>query len=391
MGWGMRIAMLAMAGLVSGCLGLEPGEDTVTAELGRVRAAGDFQALELSARAARIRARGVEVALAPANGLCIADDSFEASLRGAFLVVSDCVTEGAHGALGTEIELPPVFPGIVTVLVSGTPMHAADVSPDAAIAELQAFLATEAGLTMLGRNGEGAAAELIEAEPIGATLYVHVRDGHSGTLSLLADDFWRAFLEVEGRLMLVTVSGFRDRPLPPEEMQAALAAQVTAIERANGETPEATALALADPFHRRMGADEGPVLVAAAPAFSLSEPDPDRVPDGEEPRIPLRRPGRLAPAPVQFAFVRAEDAGDPPARDQSRQPDADAPATRLAGMVLPTARPTVLAPGGGGPRLVAPALADAPTAGPSAEPTVPPGPATPLAPDFAPTPAPRRS
>jgi hypothetical protein len=289
--------------LLSGCLQLEPGLSGRDAELSRTGSAtpaeaapgGAFRIVEAGPARAVVSARGRRVTIAPVEGLCLAGDALDTSGAGAFAVIAECVAEGrAEGEA-----LPPGFAGLVTVSVSGEPMFG-EGGRERALRRLRDFLGTVPGLALLGRNGSGRTVEMVESRRIGDSLYVHVHDRHQGELALLAPDFWRAFVEIEGRLVLVTVSGFRDRPLPEDEMLAVLAAQVARLREANGMAPEAAERALA------RGA--GAVLVPVARRAEGTRPaagDPAlRAADASEPTgtpPPRRRPAASAgarPAPA---------------------------------------------------------------------------------------------
>ncbi len=245
-----RLAIFAgPAGLLSGCLGLEAGFSGRDAELAR---RGEFYVERASHEEAVVLARGRRVTLAPIEGLCLASDVIETSPEGAFAVVGDCLTEAPPGprtltADGRALaNLPPAFSGLVTLSVSGEPMFAsAAARQPRALDGLVAFLATPSGHALLGRGGDPETVEVIEAKAVGDALYVHVHDTDETTLALLAPDFWRAFVEINGRLVLVTVSGFRDRPLPPETMLTLLAGQLTALRAANAAAPVADEVVLA--------------------------------------------------------------------------------------------------------------------------------------------------
>ncbi len=230
---GARLAALTAPALLGGCLQLEPGLSGRDAEIGRQRGEAGFAFVETGPERAVVRAGEDYLALVPVEGLCLTGGSFTATDGGAFAVVADCVTERVSAAPeGAErLELPPAFPGIVTVAISGEGAEGAQ--GDAAIDRLRGFLSRPVGLAMLGRDGESGAVEVVAIEPAESALFVHVRDTSEGGLALLSPEFWRGFVDVKGRLVLVTVSGFRDRPLPSDEMRRLLGAQVARIRTAN--------------------------------------------------------------------------------------------------------------------------------------------------------------
>lgn len=287
-------AVIWLSGWLPGCTelqartgpGLERGESVVSEELARLRAPGPFRYTDINRSRAVVVARGREVVLRPLEGLCLSQSSLEVGREAAFAVVTDCLAEAASNPDGDN--LPPSFPGLLSVSVSGEPMFAGEDGRAAAIRDLRDFLGTAPGLAMLGRNGSGETVELVEARQVGDALYVHVRDSYGGELDLLAPDFWRAFVQLNGRLTMVTVSGFRDLALPSDTMLSLLAGQLAELRRANGGRSFEAELALAK------GA--GAALTSAA----LVRTDPSAGLGALREQIASRRPApRLVPMPPQ--------------------------------------------------------------------------------------------
>lgn len=291
-----RVGLLGLAGLgLAGCL--QTGESLVSDELERVRAIRDFGVISATPERAVLAARGKRVVIEPAPGSCIARDSIEVSRTLAFLVVSDCVIErteplAPQSAEAIEIELPAAFPGVITVSVSGAPMDEDAGRGRPAAEDLRAFLQTPEGRAQLGRGGDAAAVEIAESRIVGETLYVLISDRGAGASPLLAPEFWRAFAEVNDRMVLATVSGFRDRPMSSETMLRKLASQVSALRAANGmERGEAVA----------------GELPAAVP--------PERVNDRATKIAPYLAPGvRPAPRAPTVARASAAPGGPLPAK-----------------------------------------------------------------------------
>jgi len=234
----------ALTGLLAGCQTTgTTGRSLVAEELARLETNALFRVEEVDPELAYVTADGARVAIRPVEGLCLTSESIELTESGVFAVIADCLTETDPERSGrtekgeTVYRLPPPFPGLMTLSVSAEPMFDRPGDRDGALDEMERFLASPEGLALLGRNGSPDKVEMVEAKRLGDALYVHVKDGATGGLPLLAPEFWRAFVEVRGRLVLVTVSGFRDRPLDDGVMLAVLAAQVARLREAN-EAPE---------------------------------------------------------------------------------------------------------------------------------------------------------
>lgn len=179
-----------------------------------------------------IAADGREVVVEPAGGFCVEEDALSISGAAAFALLSDCQPQGARA-----------FPGIVTVSVSNTSMIDPGTTAEDALAAMRQFLATDQGLALLGRSGGPIRVEA--ARDVGDGLYVLVEDGTAAPLPILSPRFWRAFVELNGRMAMVTISSFRDNPLGDNAMLGSLARQVVALRRANRSPASAEEMALA--------------------------------------------------------------------------------------------------------------------------------------------------
>ena len=227
-----------LAALVSaGCE--SAGFSTREAEIARQQGERGFAVLERSERRALFAANGREVAVEPPEGYCLDEESIAVTRRSAFVLVADCMQEQQEALANGESEsrLPRAFPGILTVAVSG---EAAFAQEPGALPAFETLLGTRAGGRLLGRGDRSAPGEIIAMRRLDGVLYVLIEEQTAeGSGSILSPRFWRAFTDVNGRMVLVTVSGFNDRPLGEGEMLAFLAAQMAELREANGQEASA--------------------------------------------------------------------------------------------------------------------------------------------------------
>ncbi|MEM8793307.1 MAG: hypothetical protein AAGE80_16920 [Pseudomonadota bacterium] len=281
-----HLAALALIGGVAACDGL--GESGLDAELARVKALNGFGVLEQTRDKAEVVAQGAKLWIAASRGFCIAPESLEVSRRGIVAVIADCIdgeVKVTPTGTGATIELPPSFPGVTTVSVTGR-RGLVETSAISDLASLEAFLETRQGRRLLGRSRDDEAIEIRDTRRIGDTLYVHVHDAGDDGLGIFAPDFWRAFLPIRDRLVLVTVNGFAARPLDEEDMTGFLAAQVVRLHEANGTLASAEEIALAKQVEGRFDAASGEVAVAELPASAgvapKAVPQPRARPGGKK-------------------------------------------------------------------------------------------------------------
>ncbi|MEM1275753.1 MAG: hypothetical protein AAGH74_04440 [Pseudomonadota bacterium] len=279
------------------------GESGVAAELRRVKG---FALVEQTRDKAEIVAQGQKLWIAASKGFCIAPDSIEVTGQGIVAVIADCIDAEVMvtpTATGGTIELPPSFPGVTTVSVTGKRgLKKASSIND--IRALEAFLETEQGRQLLGRSRQSESMEIREMRRIGEALYVHVYDTSGDSLGIFAPDFWRVFLPIRGRLVLITVNGFAARPLDNEDMMGFLATQVVQLHMSNGSRASKEEFEIAAAVEGRFDAQTGPI--------SLAELELD---DGTAPKKapkPVIRPVRVASGSGQ----QTAEAGSPfaPAR-----------------------------------------------------------------------------
>ncbi|MEM7177558.1 MAG: hypothetical protein AAGD47_09675 [Pseudomonadota bacterium] len=281
------VLSLGLLALVSAC-GLERGESGLAAELARVKSKNGFAVLRQSSSMAEIAAQGRKIRIAPIDGLCLASEAFDVSSRGVFALIADCGGEARSVSVSASdgsrtVDLPPSFPGVMTVSISGE--YGVDLSGGAdTLDELGTFLRTGNGKKLLGRGGAPETVEIVEMRRIGDALYVQVLDRGGDTLQVFSQTFWRAFLPINQRLVLTTISGFSARPIGSEEMLSFLALQVAEMRRVNGGPIYDDEVRVAQGVDGKLESGEQIVIAGLAPGQGTGA-----APDGM-PR-PVARPG----------------------------------------------------------------------------------------------------
>jgi hypothetical protein len=294
------LAVLALAACENPGLG---GRD---AELSRVRAEKGFAVIEVTAERAVFAARGQRIVVEPPPGYCLDEGSVAVTRNAAFALVADCMQDhqaklenGSGAGRAGEIALPRAFPGILTVAVSGEPAYGWETGALDAFEEL---LGAEAGLKLLGRGNSPAPGTIIATRRIGGALYVLIDEPAAEQAPILAPRFWRAFIDINERLVLVTVSSFSDRPIAEDAMMGFLARQMTRLRRANGLRIDREEDEIARQMAASLGAAEGQggltVIRSATPAVALGQDGPARAPVPRG-RVASAGTGSSAPAPAR--------------------------------------------------------------------------------------------
>lgn len=386
-------------GLLSSCALLTlaacetPGQSGRDGEWARQRAEKGFLVVSANHERAVVAAKGRQVAIEAADGFCLARESIETTGRSAFALIGDCVLEDPAGTNGKRkvngrLDVPRGLPGIITVSISGDKGYSRN-GGGASLDDLSAFLDTKEGRRMLGRGGGSGAVKIKEKKKVGDALYVLVEDSEAQVIPVLSPQFWRSFTELNGRMTVVTISGFRDRPLGKNEMLDHLVNQVKTLTLANA-TPvnePITRIAAAD-ARRQQNPEPNPVqtladikpdgiivtaqnvreeVISPKPAPKAkpepaAQPAPEiqpaiaDAPEAVDPAIqaeialaaesipiPSRpiRPGAQKPEPEAEAVVAAADAAAPAElTNPAAKPDADpAPAEVAAAQAEPVPTP----------------------------------------------------
>ncbi len=318
---GRNSVMLVALVVVTACE--QQGFSGLQAEWSRSRTSTEpFSVVTASHERAVVSARGRQVAIEPAEGFCLAEESIETSGRSAFVLIGDCALDAAKakpvkGSRG-ELKLPRGIPGFMTVSVSGSSAIPLEGSRDTTLSKLGEFFDTPEGRRLLGRGGDGRRVSVVESRQIGDGLFVLVDDKDTQPVPLLSSRFWRSFVQLNDRLAVVTMSGFRDRPLSEEDMLEHLIAQVKRLNIAN-----------------RNPINERPTVIADArtkPRIALVEPSADA--GGEAQKISDLKPTAVIvsaertkdPAAPTEPLVEKEKAKAAEAADQLVEPsDADSP------------------------------------------------------------------
>ncbi len=184
-------AMLALAGVLAGCLGFADGKavDSV------------------------LVARG-EVGVAGPRGYCIDTGATRDTAAGAFVLLGSCA------ALSGNPRAPhPDRPAILTAAVSDA---GAGPSIAGALSDLPEFLATRAGRASLSRTGDPDSVTLHSATARNGILWLHVRDTAGHESLGIEPDYWRAVFDLGPRIVTLSVMVPAGKTLLPGGAEATL-------------------------------------------------------------------------------------------------------------------------------------------------------------------------
>ncbi len=162
------------------------------------------------------------------RGYCVDRSATRDSVNGAFVLLGSCASIANNGRAAA-----PRIPGVLTASVSD--QSSADIS--ASLDELESFFTSTEGRAALARDGQARSITILSTRRKNGAFYLHVRDDSENRVVSLAPIYWRGLFDVRGRIVTVTVTGFKDRPMSAVVGFATLNAFAARIRRENPAAP----------------------------------------------------------------------------------------------------------------------------------------------------------
>ena len=172
-----------------------------------------------------VRVGGASVTIAAPAGFCVDRRSTDVSSAGAFVLVTDCALLDAQPEGGRA----PVGAAMTASVSAPEPGAAATT-----LAELESYVGTPEGRAVLGRSGRGDAIRVLETERQGDVLFMLVEDRGPQPIAGVDRTFWRAFMEVNGRIAALSVLGFEGSGIDAQSGFGFISAFAANIRAANG-------------------------------------------------------------------------------------------------------------------------------------------------------------
>jgi hypothetical protein len=176
--------------------------------------------------AVNVAGRAIGVAAPP--GFCIDGASSSITRAGAFVLMSDCAALGVPGAARG-----PAAGTALTASISTGGLGGEGDDPLQSLADLEEFAVTPEGLALLGRSGTSQGVRILDTQQSGGVLYVLVEDRGPQPIAGAEPRFWRAFLELDGHLTVLSVLGFEGAGVDGQSGLNLLASLAAALRQAN--------------------------------------------------------------------------------------------------------------------------------------------------------------
>jgi len=156
-------------------------------------------------KAVRVSAGDVAVVIASPGGFCVNRATITENANGAFMFLSDCRVVANTGQAG---RIP--ISAILTASISPSGLAGSEKGMQAALGTLGQFLATPVGVFSLGKSQVNGAVSVLQTKQTDTALYLLVEDVAFSDDAGVSNRYWRAFTEVNGRLVALSVTGYSD-------------------------------------------------------------------------------------------------------------------------------------------------------------------------------------
>lgn len=173
---------------------------------------------------------GGAVTIAAPKGFCIDASSYQDTETGAFIPIGACAALTKNPA-----DPKPPKPAFLTATVLPMPLQATAISddPNIRLREAHKFVQSDVGRAALSRVGKADTVKLLDVKTASGVLYVRLRDTSEGLPAALSNTTWRAFLEVNGRLVTASATAFAEQPFGQGKGYELLREFVAQIRKAN--------------------------------------------------------------------------------------------------------------------------------------------------------------
>ena len=141
-----------------------------------------------------------EILAIPPAGYCVDDQASQP--RRDFAVLAPCATLGGPEAV-------PKIIGMATIQIG--PTDSGTIAQDEIA--LRDFLITDLGTSLLSQSGAAGDVTILSTQAFSDQVMIHFADAGTPSVAGLQDEEWRAFRDINGRLVTIGVRGLASAPL----------------------------------------------------------------------------------------------------------------------------------------------------------------------------------
>lgn len=176
-----------------------------------------------------LRVSGEAVNIVAPAGFCVDSESTSVDANGAFVLLGDCQLFNPAGPTRGN-----VVGAALTASISSGGLGGENDAPVQTIADLKQFVGTREGRALLGRSGDSQNVSILSTTERDGVFYVHVEDRGTQPVAGVEPQFWRAFLELGDRFVVLSVLEFQGAGVSSQESLNLIASLATSLKRSNG-------------------------------------------------------------------------------------------------------------------------------------------------------------
>ena len=215
--WGGRfggVMLLGLSALLAGCVSLGGGGDAAP------------RAVQVTADA---------VTITGPDGFCVDPALTRNDGDTGFVLLGNCAAISGR-ARAPQPDIQAVLTAAVAERSSGGGVLTESLD------ELDGFFRSDAGRGLLSRSGDAESITILETRVAGEMFLLHARDTSAGAVVGVAQDYWRAYLDLGPRLTTLSVLALADQDVSDAQALTTLVSFADAVGRANtGLTGDAIA------------------------------------------------------------------------------------------------------------------------------------------------------
>ena len=166
------------------------------------------------------------VTVAGPRGFCVDRGESGGDADEAFVLLGSCAALSRSAADPAPAVLAVLTASVVEGAVPASGLR--DAFP-----QMAAYLQSDEGRRVLSRRGDATSVVVSDVGVSDGALFLRATDSAAGGNAAVTPEYWRAILDLRGRMVTLTALGLKDRPATSGQVRAVLSDFVAAMRAAN--------------------------------------------------------------------------------------------------------------------------------------------------------------
>lgn len=159
------------------------------------------------------------------QGFCVDDSATRAENDTAFVLLGNCAAI-SNSRRAAQPEVPVVLTAAISEASDGG-------SISESLADLDTFFRSDEGRALLSRSQTPESVEVLETYVEADQFLIHASDSSTGAMEGVADDYWRAYFDLDARIATLSVFALEGETVTREDSLAALQTFAQTMRAAN--------------------------------------------------------------------------------------------------------------------------------------------------------------